>query len=513
MGNKQSGSLHANMIADKERKLEDVYHVSKELGTGSSTQIKHGTLKKYTKTERTRGVAIKLYDGKAEIHPDLKKEAQILGQLDHPNIVRLFEVLKVGNSRSLVLELCSGGPLLDRVPFKEDQASRIMRQLLSAVAYMHKKRIVHRDIDCSNILFRTPDENSDIKLVDFGSATEIELVPNHPGAYKFLKEKVGTLQTMAPEVIRQRYGPSADIWSCGIVAYTILNSGKNPFSGNSVEEMESKIIQGSIDYRGWKFSSAAKEFVQHTIMVNAGLRLTAEAALKHPWIEKTVASWKLPSELVISFDLFRVSPPLKRIALNCLAKKAPPIKYQNLFVQLDRTKSGVLTKEDFLEGFKHSGNSPEELDDLFEKLDINMNGEIMFTEFIAATLEAEGELEEAQLQEAFDMIARKSKFITKKHCMKIVGDEQKSFSKATRSDKGLAKGEMTSGKLKAMVDEIFEQKEKYSYEDFARMFEHGFDANRNMDAIVETSLNEEQLSALKENDLARHLATIRENED
>ena len=234
MGNKQSGSLHTNMIADKQRKLEDAYHVSNDLGTGTSTQIKHGTLKKYTKTERTRGVAIKLYDGKAETPPDLKKEAQILGQLDHPNIVRLFEVLKVGNSRSLVLELCSGGPLLDRLPFKEDQASHIMRQLMSAVAYMHSKRIVHRDIDCSNILFRTPDEKSDIKLIDFGSATEIELVPNHPGAYKFLKDKAGTPQIMAPEVIRQRYGPAADVWSCGVVAYTILNDGQNPFSAQSV---------------------------------------------------------------------------------------------------------------------------------------------------------------------------------------------------------------------------------------------------------------------------------------
>ncbi len=221
------------MIADNERKMEDAYKVSKDLGTGSSTQIIEATLKKYTKTERTAGVAIKLYDGKAEIPPDLKKEAMILGQLDHPNIIRLFEVVKVGSNRSLVLELCTGGPLLDRVPFKETQASHIMRQLMSAVSYMHSKNIIHRDIDCSNIMFRTKDEDSDIKLIDFGSATDLEMVPNHPGAFKFLKEKTGSLHIMAPEVIRQRYGPKADVWSCGIVAYTILNEGKHPFMGNS----------------------------------------------------------------------------------------------------------------------------------------------------------------------------------------------------------------------------------------------------------------------------------------
>jgi Ca2+-binding EF-hand superfamily protein len=276
-------------------------------------------------------------------------------------------------------------------------------------------------------------------------------------------------------------------------------------------EMERKIAQGSIDYRGWKYSADSKEFVQHTAMVNAGFRLTAAAALKHPWIEKTVASWKLPNELVISFDLFRVAPPLKRIALNCLAKKAPPNKYEKMFTDLDTTESGTLTKEEFMEGFKHSGNSKEELVDLFDKLDVNMNGEIMYTEFVAATLEAHGELEEAQLEEAFDMISKKGKYITKKNVMKIVGEEQKMVLKAVGAA-GTAKKE-TKNMLKSTIDSIFTEKEKFGYEDFARMFEHGFDANRDMDAIIETSLNEEQLSALKEDDLAKHMATISESDD
>lgn len=275
--------------------------------------------------------------------------------------------------------------------------------------------------------------------------------------------------------------------------------------------MESKIVQGSINYRGWRHSDEAKEFIQETAMVNAGFRLSAAAALKHPWVEKTVASWKLPNELVISFDLFRVAPPLKRIALNCLAMKAPPTRFQNLFTDLDTTESGTLTKVEFLEGFKHSGNSQEELDDLFEKLDVNMNGEIMYTEFLAATLEADGELEEAQLEEAFDMISKKSKFITKKNCMKIVGENQNKVLKVAGAA-GHAKKEHKN-RLKAAVEEIFAEKDKYDYEDFAMLFEHGFDANRDMDPITETSLNEEQLSALKEDDLAKHMATIRESDD
>jgi EF-hand domain pair len=271
--------------------------------------------------------------------------------------------------------------------------------------------------------------------------------------------------------------------------------------------LESKILQGSIDYRGWQSSNSAKEFVQHTIMVNAGLRLSAAAAMKHAWIATTAAKLKLPNELVMSFDLFRVAPPLKRIALNCLAMKAPPVKFEKFFTTLDKTHSGSLTKAEFMEGFKNSGSSPEELEDLFGKLDVNRSGEIMYTEFLAATLEADGELEEGQLEEAFHMISKKSKFITKRSILNILGDVQN-----VAGGNGGGKQE-PKHRTKRLIDEIFKNKDKYNYEDFAQLFEHGFDANRDMDAIIETSLNEEQLSALKEDDLVRHMATIRENED
>lgn len=227
--------MHENLVKDTRGKIEDSYNVVEQaLASGSSTQIKKATMKKYTKTERTSGVAIKLYDGKAEIEPDLKKEAEILAQCDHLNIIKLYEIAKVGKRTSLVLELCTGGRLLERMPFTEAQASHIMRQLCSAVAYLHSKNIIHRDIECSNILYATEAKDSDIKLIDFGCATELDLIPNKPGAFKFLKEKTGSLHIMAPEVIKQRYGPKADVWSLGIVAYMLLHNGEHPFKGTSV---------------------------------------------------------------------------------------------------------------------------------------------------------------------------------------------------------------------------------------------------------------------------------------
>ena len=92
---------------------------------------------------------------------------------------------------------------------------------------------MHRDIECSNILFANKGEDSEVKLVDFGSACELQMIPGHKGAFKFLKDKTGSLYVMAPEVIRMKYGPKADVWSIGVVAYCILCDGKRPIRGDS----------------------------------------------------------------------------------------------------------------------------------------------------------------------------------------------------------------------------------------------------------------------------------------
>ena len=130
-------------------------------------------------------------------------------------------------------------------------------------------------------------------------------------------------------------------------------------------ELERKIIQGSIDYRGWAHSDAAKNFVQETAKVNAGQRSSAANALKHVWIEHMVAKSTLPNELVVSLEIYRLAPALKRVALNALAQKSTASKYRGLFVNLDTTQSGTWTHEEFMEGFKNSGSSEEELEDLF----------------------------------------------------------------------------------------------------------------------------------------------------
>ncbi len=228
------GTLQGNLVRSSKHLVD--YDLSGPLGTKEG--FKKAEKRQYTKTQQTKGqakggVAIKLFNGQSTSKTDFQTEAAILGMCDHPHIIKLFEITKINNQYSLMLELCDGGNVLSRLPYTETQAGKIVKQVCSAVSYMHGKNIVHRDIDCSNIMFSSPDENSDVKLVDFGSACVLEIVPNHPGAFKFLREKTGTLSVMAPEVIRGKYGPKADIWSIGVVAFTLLNNGDMPFKGTN----------------------------------------------------------------------------------------------------------------------------------------------------------------------------------------------------------------------------------------------------------------------------------------
>lgn len=288
---------------------------------------------------------------------------------------------------------------------------------------------------------------------------------------------------------------SVVLQNCVRLVLTHQNDDANVDLSRSAET-ERKILQGFIDYRGWSHTGQAKDFIQDCCCINSGRRMSSAAARKHPWIEKTITKKNLPNELVASFDLFRLSLPLKRLALNVLAKKSPPSQYRGIWEHLDSTESGTLTRDEFMDGFKNTGSSPEELADLFIKLDVNCNGEILYTEFLAATLENLGEIEEAQIREAFDLISKDGKKITKKDVQKVLGSKQ-----TNKVGEDLRKGQ---------IDSIFKSKEKIDYESFASLFEHGYTVQVGMDAIMETSLNAEQFSQLKEDD-RNHLSSILES--
>ena len=162
---------------------------------------------------------------------ELKNEIDILKKLDHPHIVRAMETFEHRNQIFIVMELCQGGDLYSRDPYTEEEAARIIGSILSAISYMHEFSIAHRDLKYENILFVSDHPKSEIKLIDFGLSKVY-------GDNAQLTDGVGTIYTMAPEVLKGNYSQTADIWSIGVIAYMLLSS-QMPFYGRKRYVMKS----------------------------------------------------------------------------------------------------------------------------------------------------------------------------------------------------------------------------------------------------------------------------------
>lgn len=215
---------------------------------------------------------------------------QVLG--NHQGMVSLIDVDETlpGNIR-LVLELCEGGELYDRIQQKqyypEHEAKICCRQLLEAVAYVHGKGIMHRDLKPENILLNSRVSNTDIKISDFGLA---KMSRDYPRRLPRSHSICGSDFYLAPEVIKQEeYGREIDIWAVGVITYVLL-SGSLPFFHNVLHKLYRQIVERDLSFpeQAWKnVSKGALDFILRLLQVRAGDRLTADQGLSHPWLRGT----------------------------------------------------------------------------------------------------------------------------------------------------------------------------------------------------------------------------------
>ena len=210
------------MITDALTDVRQQFHINpKEIGHGH-----YGVVRKCMHRETKEWYAIKSIRkskvGKIDV---LKREIAILQEVQHPNIIRLIEVHEDTKYLHLITELCTGGELFDRIiaktqseegHFSESDAAGIIRCILDAIAYCHDvKQIVHRDLKPENFLFKTTDEDAEIKIIDFG------LSRHDTTNFGVMKTKVGTPYYVAPEVLNRQYTKSCDIWSIGVITYIL----------------------------------------------------------------------------------------------------------------------------------------------------------------------------------------------------------------------------------------------------------------------------------------------------
>jgi len=326
----------------------------------------------------------------------LAQEIEITRVLDHPNIVRLYEVFEDARCIYLVMEVCTGGELFDAIlnadsGFSERSAARLMKQVVGAVFYMHSLGIVHRDLKPENFLLAedVSIDDSALKLVDFGTARRTK--PGTP-----MTTLTFTPYYVAPEVMKGSYNLNCDIWSLGVLLYVLL-CGRPPFNGDSEEEILRSVRKGTFSFNkpAWQVvSDDAKDLIEKMLVIDAEKRHTAEQVLHHPWVDKLApkaSNAALSQALFKNLRGFQAQSKFKKAALTAMAKHLGDSKIQDLremFYALDADGNGRITLEELSDGIKKMGmDVPEDLKRIMCEVDSDGSGEIDYTEFLAATLD------------------------------------------------------------------------------------------------------------------------------
>uniref|UniRef100_A0A8C9W0X2 calcium/calmodulin-dependent protein kinase n=1 Tax=Scleropages formosus TaxID=113540 RepID=A0A8C9W0X2_SCLFO len=293
-------------------RFTDEYQLYEELGKGAFSVVRR-CVKKSTGQE----YAAKIINTKklsARDHQKLEREARICRLLKHPNIVRLHDSIAEEGFHYLVFDLVTGGELFEdivaREYYSEADASQCINQILESVNHIHQHDIVHRDLKPENLLLASKLKGAAVKLADFGLAIEVQ------GDQQAWFGFAGTPGYLSPEVLRKDpYGKPVDIWACGVILYILL-VGYPPFWDEDQHKLYQQIKAGAYDFPSPEWDTVtpeAKNLINQMLTINPAKRITAEQALKHPWVcqRSTVASMMHRQETVECLRKFNARRKLK----------------------------------------------------------------------------------------------------------------------------------------------------------------------------------------------------------
>jgi len=407
---KESSLWRARLIMDNRGSVDDYYSVDRQkLGQGSYGYVCKGLSRE---TGATRAVK---YLSKARakgLRMRFRQEIEIMKRVDHPNIIKLVETFEDSDHIFLVMELCVGGDLYNRLaqhgPFAEGSAALLMQQIFRPVCYMHGQGICHRDLKLENFLLLTeePVEQNTLKLIDFGFSC-----PTEPG--QMLSTKLGTPRYSSPQVLAGSYDRSCDLWSCGVIMYMLL-SGDAPFDGRSDAEVMQCVRRGNYRFAAplWRGASEdSKALVRMLLKYRPEERCDAAAALAHCWIrertpEPSSGAGPRPS-IIADLRSFCRQNRLRQAALQIVAQQLPEEEtkaFRRSFAALDMRGSGVLAVSELADCLQEDGlsSTPEELRQAVKELAGGDSVAVVgYTDFLAATLDARRHLDQGACLAAF----------------------------------------------------------------------------------------------------------------
>ena len=283
------------------------------------------------------------------------------------------------------------------------------------------------DVYCLQVMFVNKSPQAEVKLIDFGLSKRY--------GKDHLRDGVGTIYSMSPEVVRGSYTSKADCWSIGVLLYMLLSS-QMPFYGKKRRQVVEKITQGKYDYHGrrWKkISPKARELEDELLQVDPNKRPTAEAALRCEWLAQNPETREDALDVDVMDNIQRTIQnfcdysQLKKLALMIIAHRSTSEEIgflRRAFDKYDVEKTGVVTLQEFKACLQPYGYNDDELERMFLGCDIDGTGKIRYSEFLAATIEAHGAINEEKIAEAFDRLdCDDSGFISTKNLVEILGKE------------------------------------------------------------------------------------------
>ncbi|XP_043810127.1 calcium-dependent protein kinase 17 [Manihot esculenta] len=387
--------------------IKSVYTMGKELGRGQFGVTHLCTLKATGEQFACKTIAKRKLVNKEDVD-DVKREVQIMHHLTgQPNIVELKGAYEDKQSVHLVMELCAGGELFDRIIAKghytERAAASLLRTIVQIIHTCHSMGVIHRDLKPENFLLLNKNEDAPLKATDFGLSVFYK-----PG--EVFKDIVGSAYYIAPEVLKRKYGPEADIWSVGVMLYILL-SGVPPFWAESEHGIFNSILRGHVDFASdpWpSISPQAKDLVRKMLNSDPKQRLTAIQVLSHPWIKEDGEAPDTPLDNAVLSRLkqFKAMNNFKKVALRVIAgclSEEEIMGLKEMFKGMDTDNSGTITLEELKQGLAKQGTklSEYEVKQLMEAADADGNGIIDYDEFITATMHMNRMDREEHLYTAF----------------------------------------------------------------------------------------------------------------
>ncbi|PON35048.1 Serine/threonine protein kinase [Parasponia andersonii] len=478
-------------------RIGDKYVLGRELGRGE-----FGITYLCTDRETKQALACKSISKRklrtAVDREDVRREVAIMSTLpEHPNIVKLKATYEDHENVHLVMELCEGGELFDRIVarghYSERAAATVAKTIAEVVRMCHANGVMHRDLKPENFLFANKKEHSPLKAIDFGLSVFFK-----PG--EMFSEIVGSPYYMAPEVLKRNYGPEVDIWSAGVILYILL-CGVPPFWAETEQGVALAILRGVIDFKRepWpQISESAKSLVRKMLEPDPRKRLTAQQVLEHPWIQNAKKTSNVPLGDIVRTRLkqFSVMNRFKKKALRVIAEHLSVEEVEvikDMFALMDTDKDGKVTFEELKTGLRKVGSqlAEPEIKMLMEVADVDGNGVLDYGEFVAVTIHLQRMENDEHFRRAFMFFDKDgSGYIELNELREALADES---------------GETDSMVLNEIMREVDTDKDgRISYEEFVAMMKTGTDWRKASRQYSRERFKSLSLNLMKDGSLQLH---------